>query len=197
MLSKFLTMLTICLMLTGVALAQSTMQGGEKMGNSKSMKTDSKFMMEASLGGMRQLELSRVAVQKATNAEVKAFAEAEVAEQEMLSEKMKELAAKKGVTLPTAPDAKTQAMMMKMQNMSGTAFDQAYVKEAGVKGHQKLEKMFSSYQTKGTDADLKAVVEMALPMIRQHLATSQKMMTDMKKMKKDSSNSNNSTSGNK
>ena len=103
-------------------------------------KGDQKLMTEVAMGGMLQFEVSRVAVEKATNEEVRVLAQSEVEEQTGVSAKLKEIAGENGVTLPSAPDSKTQKMVAKMQAMAGAEFDRFYVLESGVKGHEKLEK---------------------------------------------------------
>lgn len=139
---------------------------------------DQKLMMEVAMGGMMQLEVSRVAVQKATEPDVRMLAQAEVAEQEGLSAKLKEIASAKNVALPAAPDAKTQRMIAKMQGMSGAEFDRAYVRESGVKGHELLDKTMSKVQQRAADPSLKALAAAAHPLVRTHLQVSREELAE-------------------
>jgi putative membrane protein len=140
-------------------------------------KTDSDLMMKVAMGGMMQLETSRIAVQKATNPEVKELAQAEVDEQTGLSAKLKEIATAKGITLPATPDADTQKMMTMMDNMTaGADFDRHYVREHGVKGHQKLDKVMSMVKSKGKDDNLSAVAKAAHPLVKTHLMVSEDLL---------------------
>lgn len=131
--------------------------------SAKLSKSDEKLMMEVAMGGMMQLEMSKVAVQKAQNESVRKLAQAEVEEQTGLSAKLKEIASAKGVMLPEKSDAKAMAMMDKMQGMSGTDFDRGYLRESGVKGHEKLDKVMGRVESNATDADLKALAVAAHP----------------------------------
>lgn len=142
-------------------------------------KSDQKLMMEVAMGGMMQLEVSRVAVQKATTEDARMLAEAEVAEQTGLKAKLTEIAAAKNITLPSAPDAKTRRMVAKMQGMSGVNFDRAYVNESGVKGHQLLDKTMSKVETRATDPSLKALAAAAHPLVRTHLQVSRDELAQM------------------
>lgn len=130
---------------------------------------DQNLMLEVAKGGMMQLEVSRLAVQKATSPEVRALAQAEVDEQTGLSAKLQEIASAKGVTLPTTPDADTQAMIAKLQGMSGAAFDKAYVQESGVKGHQKLDGVMAKVESNASDSNLKGIGKAAHPLVKIHL----------------------------
>ncbi|MEJ7711703.1 MAG: DUF4142 domain-containing protein [Pyrinomonadaceae bacterium] len=62
------------------------------------LRRDRKFIMEATMGGMKEVESGRVAATKATNPEVKKFAEMMVDEHSKVNDELKTLAASKGVT---------------------------------------------------------------------------------------------------
>jgi putative membrane protein len=142
-------------------------------------KGDQKLMMEVAMGGMMQLEVSRIAVQKATDEDTRMLAEAEVAEQTGLKAKLMEIATAKSMTMPSAPDAKTQRMIAKMQGMSGADFDRAYIRESGVKGHQLLDKTMSKVESRATDPSLKALASAAHPLVRTHLQVSRDELAQM------------------
>lgn len=142
-------------------------------------KGDQKLMMDVAMGGMMQLEVSRIAVQKATEEDTRMLAQAEVAEQTGLSAKLMEIATAKSITMPSAPDAKTQRMIAKMQTMSGADFDRAYIRESGVKGHQLLDKTMSKVETRATDPSLKALASAAHPLVRTHLQVSRDELAQM------------------
>ncbi len=150
-----------------------------KPSSAKLSSADQALMMEVAKGGMMQLEVSKVAVQKASNEEVRQLAQAEVEEQTGLSAKLKEIAQAKGITLPSAPDAETTAMVTKMQGMSGTGFDRMYVTESGVKGHEKLDAVMSKVKSNASDANLKSVAQVAHPLVKTHLKVSRDIVTKM------------------
>ena len=148
---------------------------------------DQKLMMEVA---MMQLEVSRVAVQKATMEDTRLLAQAEVAEQEGLSAKLREIASAKGMTMPMTPDAKTQRMVAKMQGMSGAEFDRAYLRESGVKGHQMLDKTMTRVEQRAADPSLKALAAAAHPLVRTHLQVSRDEVSQMSGRRGGNSNSN-------
>lgn len=150
-----------------------------KATSAKLSDADSKLMMQVAMGGMMQLEVSKVAVQKATNPAVRELAQAEVEEQTGLSAKLKEITTAKGAMLPMTPDADTQAMVSKMQGMSGADFDKMYVQESGVKGHQKLDQVMSTVESSASDSSLKDLAKAAHPLVKTHLKVSQAMMSSM------------------
>lgn len=163
------------------SLRQKNQQASEAVAAVKATDTplsaaDNALMMEVAKGGMMQLEVSRLASGKTTNDAVRMLAQAEVDEQTGLSAKLGEIAAAKGITLPTAPDADTQAMLTRMQGLSGTDFDRAYVQETGVNGHQKLDQVMGKVKSNARDASLKDVAKAAHPLVKTHLKVSQDML---------------------
>lgn len=140
---------------------------------------DQNLMMQVAKGGMMQLEVSKIAAQKASNAEVRQLAQAEVDEQTGLSAKLQEIATAKGITLPTTPDAETQATLTKLQSMTGMSFDRMYVTESGVKGHEKLDKVMSTVHSSASDASLKGVAKAAHPLVKAHLKVAREIMGKM------------------
>lgn len=147
--------------------------------SAKLSSADQALMMEVAKGGMVQLESSKIAAGKASNDEVRQLAQAEVEEQTGLSAKLKEIADAKGVTLPSTPDAETQAMLDKMQNMSGTELDKHYMQAHAVGGHEKLDATMSKVKSSASDANLKAVAQAAHPLVKEHLKVSRQVMNKM------------------
>jgi len=141
---------------------------------------DQKLMMQVAMGGMEQLEASKIAASKATSEEVRQLAQAEVEEQTGLAAKLKEISTAKNITLPADLDAAAQAKVSKMQGMSGADFDKMYVRETGVKGHEKLNKVMTEVESKATDTSLKSLAVAAHPLIRTHLKVSEEVMKEEK-----------------
>lgn len=137
---------------------------------------DEQLMLQVAAGGMMQLEVSRAAADNATDEEVLAMAEAEVEEQTGLSEKLQEIADAKGVTLPSEPDAETQAMVEKLQSLSGAEFDRAYIQTSGVAGHEKLDAVMSQVESEADDADLQSLAAAAHPLVLAHLEVSREIL---------------------
>ena len=192
--SKIFGLLSVAvLMLVGMtssATAQDNM--GMNSGMAKMASMDQKFMMMAAKGGMGEVEMARMALQKSSNDAVKQYAQKMIDDHTMAGDELKQLASTKGVMLPMQPDAKQMAIMAKMQNLSGTEFDMMYVKEMGVKAHQDMEKLFMKESMSGKDMDAKAWAAKTLPAVRMHLQMARDMMMSMKGMKSGMSGMNSS-----
>jgi putative membrane protein len=141
---------------------------------------DEKLMTQVALGGMMQLQASQVAVKMASSAEVRAIAEAEVAEQTGLAAKLKEISAAKKVSMPAAPDEKTQKLVAQLQAANGAEFDRTYLKESGVAGHDLLNKTMETVEAQATDPALKAIATATLPLIKTHRQVAQDHLSALK-----------------
>nr|MBA3442304.1 DUF4142 domain-containing protein [Pyrinomonadaceae bacterium] len=158
---------------------QGANQGMSGSAESMISNDDRKFMMAAAEGGMSEVEMAKVALEKASSDSVKQFAQKMIDDHTKANDKLKEIASKKGVTLPTAPDAKRQRTMDKLQQLSGAEFDRAYMKEAGNKDHDKQAKLFQKQADRGKDAEVKAFAAETLPTVQMHLQMARDMSGQM------------------
>lgn len=137
------------------------------------------FLTEAASGGMAEVELGKIASAKAQNPEVKKFAEMMVTDHSKANDELKALAAKKNVTLPTAPLAKHQSVIQKLQGMSGAEFDKAYVDDM-LEDHEKDVAEFEKQSQSNPDADVKAFAAKTLPTLKKHLEAIKSIHAKMK-----------------
>ena len=129
---------------------------------------DGQFMMDAAAGGMKEMEMSRLAAAKASRPEVKALAQMLVDDHTMVNAELSELAGRKKVALPTQLSAEAMAEQDQLSKLSGAAFDDAYLK-AMIKGHEKGISLFTGESTSGADAEAKAWAAKILPKLKTHL----------------------------
>lgn len=140
-----------------------------KTGAGKLADADAALLGEIASGGMMQLELSKVAVERSKSKDVKTIAAAEVAEQTVLAAKLKQIADRGSLTLPKSPDTKTAMLVEQLKKLSGEEFDKTYLKEVGVRGHEMLRATMSKVSSGASDSALKELASTALPLIETHL----------------------------
>jgi putative membrane protein len=128
---------------------------------------DMAFVKEAAMGGMAEVELGKLATEKASSADVKQFGQRMVDDHGKAGDELKSLAESKKVTLPAALDAKHQAMRDRLSKLSGSAFDRAYMKEM-VADHNKDVAAFMKASKTAADPDLKAWAGKTLPTLQEH-----------------------------
>jgi len=130
---------------------------------------DAEFAVNAANGGMAEVELSKLAATKATNAKVKEFANMMTKDHMTANEELMALAKTKNITLPTTVGADEQKVMGDLQQKSGADFDKAYVDQM-VSDHKKTVDLFEKASTDAKDADLKSFAVKTLPTLKSHLA---------------------------
>ena len=152
-----------------------------EMTNNKvsTMTGDTDFMTKAALGGMAEIELGKLAATKAQNPEVKQFAQKMVTDHTKAADELKAMAGEKNFSMPVRLDAKHQAVLDKLNGLSGAEFDKAYV-EAMVADHEETVATFKSEAEGGKDADAKAWAGKTLPTLQMHLEMIKAIQAKMK-----------------
>ncbi len=150
-------------------------------GSSKKM-DDKMFVMDAAVGGMTEVELGKLAAQKASSDSVKQFGQKMVDDHSKANDQLKDVAGKENITVPSSLDAKHQARVDKLSKMSGASFDRAYVKDQ-LKDHQQDVAKFKAESQNGSDPAIKQFASSTLPTLQEHLS----MVQDLSKNEKSGS----------
>lgn len=129
---------------------------------------DKKFAKEAAIGGMTEVELGKLAQQKASSDAVKQFGQKMVNDHSKANEELKQVASKEGIEVPTELDKKHQSRVDKLGKLSGADFDKAYMKDQ-LKDHKKDVGDFKDEASKGTNPGVKDFASKTLPTLEQHL----------------------------
>ncbi|PSR54365.1 DUF4142 domain-containing protein [Adhaeribacter arboris] len=130
------------------------------------------FMLKAASGGMMEVELGKMAQEKGSNADVKAFGQKMVEDHGKANAELKTLAAAKNVTLPVDLIAEHQKHVDAMKAMSGADFDKHYMSMM-VDDHKKDIAEFEK-ATQNEDAEVKGFASKTLPVLKMHLDMAQK-----------------------
>lgn len=138
--------------------------GTQKMMSS----ADTTFAMKAAQGGMAEVKMGQLAVDKASSPDVKAFGQRMVDDHSKANDKLKSICASQNMTPPTDLDAKDQTEYDKLSKMSGADFDKAYMKGM-VMDHQMDIKEFQKEAKMGKDPQLKQFASDTLPTLQSHL----------------------------
>ena len=151
---------------TSSATATTT---GVTGGTSSSLTGDDKeFISKAGMGGLAEVRMGTLALEKAASADVKQFAQRMVTDHSKANDELSQLAMAKGATLPAELHGDHQKAFEHLSMLSGAEFDKAYMKHM-VEDHQKDVAEFERAAGGATDADVKAWAGKTLPTLREHL----------------------------
>jgi len=148
------------------ALAQTPKKHTAKAAN------DTTFVTKAARGGMAEVELGKLATEKASNDEVKKFGQRMVDDHGKANDELKALAQQKNMTVPSDLSAKDKALRDRLSKLSGAAFDRAYM-HAMVTDHRADVNEFRVQSQSGKDAEVKAFAAKTLPTLEEHLRMAQ------------------------
>jgi len=129
---------------------------------------DIEFVLDAAKGGMAEVELGKLAAERAQNAEVKKFAERMVNDHSKAGDELKSIAQSKGIRLPEQIEAKDRALITRLSKLNGAAFDRAYM-QAMVSDHVKDVNAFKKEANAGRDQQVKSFASNTLPTLEEHL----------------------------
>jgi putative membrane protein len=142
--------------------------------DAKAGPTAEAFLKHAAQGGIAEVALAQLAKDKASNPDVKSFAERLERDHGKANDELKSLASKKGVTLPEKPTTYAANEKTKLSKLSGAAFDKAYI-AAMVDDHHKDIRAFEREVGGAGDADVKAFVTKTLPTLKEHLQQAEQL----------------------
>jgi putative membrane protein len=133
-----------------------------------SAKDSAKFAAPAAQGGMTEVELGRLALQRAADSSVREFGQRMVTDHTAANAEFKSLAARKNIQLPSEVSSDQKSMIEQLSKLSGAEFDKKYMSDM-VKDHEEDVKDFQTQANEGTDPDIKAFAAKTLPILQGHL----------------------------
>jgi putative membrane protein len=134
--------------------------------------TDRTVIHQLAIGNAAEIELGKLAQQKAQGQPVKGFAEIMVRDHEAAGKRLADLAEAASLPLPSGLDDEHRAMREHLDKLTGTAFDVAYI-QGQIQDHQKTLHLLEHEIGSGQDQTLREFAANTLPKIRQHLQMAQ------------------------
>jgi putative membrane protein len=129
---------------------------------------DRGFVKKAAEGGLAEVELGKLATEKASSDEVKKFGQRMVDDHSKANDQLKQVASKVGVTLPDKLNPKDQATKDRLSKLSGEQFDAAYMRDM-VKDHTKDVAEFRHESQSAKNDEVKKFAVQTLPTLQDHL----------------------------
>ncbi|MGH8851958.1 MAG: DUF4142 domain-containing protein [Casimicrobiaceae bacterium] len=129
---------------------------------------DRKFVTTANEAGAAEIEMARIAMERASASEVKDFASRMVSDHQKADQDLDRIAASKGLSEGDKLSAKDQAELDKLRKLQGAGFDREYVKSQ-LAAHKAAVALFEKQSKSGNDSDLKQFAASTLPTLQDHL----------------------------
>jgi putative membrane protein len=135
------------------------------------------FVSKAAVGGMFEVDSSKVALDKSEDQSVKDFAQKMIDDHSAANAKLETIAGEQKLEVPPALDAEHKADLDAL-NAAAAPVDDTYVKLQR-DAHAEAVALFESYSQDGDNAALKAFASETLPTLKMHQQMVEKMSTGM------------------
>lgn len=129
---------------------------------------DAAFVKTAAQDDLAEIQLGKLAAEKASNPEIKQFGQRMAGDHAKAEADLKLLAESKGVQLPSSPTQSDQSLQSKLSQLSGQQFDRQYM-QAMVQNHKQAVSAFNKQAYDAYDLDVKKYAGKYLPLFRNHL----------------------------
>jgi putative membrane protein len=138
---------------------------------------DKMFVAKAMQGGMAEVQLGQLTLQKSSDDQVKQFAQHMIDDHTRMIDQMKPVAQQLGVSVPNKVSKKDNKTMAKLEGLSGSAYDQAYIQDM-VKDHKQDLSDFQTEASSGQDQTTKDAANQGSKIISQHLQMIEQIAKD-------------------
>ena len=146
------------------------------------------FSTQATKRGAGEIELGRLASERAQNPDVKRFAQMMVQDHSKSLEALKQTITSHGGTVNTELPDETEELLNKLKTLRGADFDRDYM-DAMVNAHQEMKGLVSgrisdakrmTTSPSGLEAAVNQWAEKALPTVERHLAQAEEIRNALK-----------------
>jgi putative membrane protein len=161
--------LSTLLLIAALGTASAVASAGDKM-------SAEEFAKKAGAAGTAEVAMGKLGAQKATDADVKAYAQKMVADHTKANKELMAAAKAKNLEVPTEPDLMHKGMMEKFERQAADKdFNHDFMQQM-VRDHKKVVELFqSAANDTALDPDMRALAKKTLPTLEQHLADAQKL----------------------
>lgn len=134
----------------------------------RSEEKDAQFLVDVAVLNMEEIQLGKLAQTKGTKKEVQDIGKMMEDEHSRFFTDLKDLAEKKGVTIPTDVTPKIQEMYNDLSKKSASEFNEEYCSRMVTTHKDAIDKVEKA-ATESTDNDIKAWAMETLPELKKHL----------------------------
>ena len=136
--------------------------------------SDEDFAKDAAQGGLAEVKFGQLAEEKGSAETVKSFGKRMVEDHSKANEQLRDVALHEKVKLPTELSKKNQKTFDRLSELSGDAFDRAYVRDM-VRDHQNDIVAFKQETSSGQNQAIKNFALQTLPTLEEHLRMAQEL----------------------
>lgn len=146
---------------------------------SRLQRADKSFLDDAAHNGHAEVKSSQLALTKAQNPKVRAFAQQMVDDHTKANQELAALAASKNVRVPEGPSLMQEAKLKLLNGADGADFDKRYMETMGLQAHRDTIALFEKGARDARDPEVKAFAQKTLPKLKHHLEMAQPLAQEV------------------
>ncbi len=135
---------------------------------------DSSYILETIRGNFFEVALGRVAESRGADFDVKTFAKNMITDHDSMNEQWVTVAKNNRVRVPVGLDKTAKQTVDRLDDLSGSEFDQAYMTEM-IRQHEQALAAFQRMASSATAPDVRQLASSGVPAIREHLRAAQEI----------------------
>lgn len=136
---------------------------------------DEEFLTKAAEGGQFELEVAKLAAEKASDPAVKSFAQMLVDDHRAANDKLRQIASSHNLALPASlPDAKKKELE-ELARLPNAEFERRFVKMADIKDHHHDIAEFEKAGQNAQSEDVKTFAQATVPTLKKHLSAAERL----------------------
>ncbi len=128
---------------------------------------DADFAVKAADAGLAEVELAKLALEKASSPQIKEFSRKIVDDHGRANEELAAIATQHNITLPPVASEDRVEEQRELREKSGADFDEAYI-DRMLRDHDKTVSLFEDASSDVRNADLQAFAAKTLPVLKRH-----------------------------
>jgi putative membrane protein len=145
----------------------------------QTLELDHMLVQEAIQRGIAEIEMARLAEDRAEADSVRAFARRMLEDHGRLNERLIQAARDVGAEVPTGPNENEAAVVERLRTLEGVAFDQVYT--VGVaQEHMRHYNLYARMAGYASAPDLRRLGGEAAPMLEEHQVAAQALRVDVR-----------------
>jgi putative membrane protein len=152
--------------------AQPQQQTGDQA--QRPMSDDAKFIIKAAEINLAEINIGRLATQRASRQDIRQFAQKLVQDHSMNLNQLNQMANRNNWKNGERMDQEHQQLFQKLAGMQGPAFDKEFL-QTTVDGHKKVAEIFKHASEHCKNAEIKQYATQSLAVIRQHEQEAQRL----------------------
>lgn len=138
------------------------------------------FVTKVAAKGMYEVEVSRLAADKAQSPAVRDFAKAMVTHHTQMNNELVAIMSARGIAPPRGLAADKATKLHRLAALPASdAFDNGYIRVVGLEDHRAAIAMFEKARGQVRDRDLRAYIDRTLATMRMHLQMAQNVVASL------------------